>query len=228
MGTTVRCVDWEDEGLRVWETSLCLAEDELRDREQRALAADPSSAARLAIAAEHDKIAQHLDALADMQDERAAARDVAGLRRDVKGSTRDRRARAVKRDLDSAFPDRSVAGVDRDYAAGDRGDSYGDRNRAHQAREHAAADRARAADDRDHAAQRAAEQARQLDELRAALESRLVIGQAQGLLMARHHLSSQDAFTALVRLSQDGSVKMRDVAARLVAAEESIPERGRS
>ena len=211
-------VDWDDEGLAVWEASLRLAEDDLRDREQRALTEGLSAEARLEIAAEHDKVASARDTVADMQDERASGRDVAGLQRDVKGSLRDRRSRGLVDDCDPAFPDRCLAGEDRDFAAGDRADSHDDRARAHAAREHAAADRSRAAEDRE----RAAAQTRSLDELHAALESRRVIGQAQGLLMARHNLSTQEAFAALVRLSQAENVKLRDVAARLASSSDPV------
>ncbi|MEX2291059.1 MAG: ANTAR domain-containing protein [Mycobacteriales bacterium] len=46
---------------------------------------------------------------------------------------------------------------------------------------------------------------------------RPVVGQACGLLMARRSLSTDDAFTELVRLSQTSNTKLRDVAAALVA-----------
>jgi hypothetical protein len=47
--------------------------------------------------------------------------------------------------------------------------------------------------------------------------TRPVDGQACGLLMARRSLSTYDAFTELVRLSQTSNTKLRDVAAALVA-----------
>lgn len=42
-----------------------------------------------------------------------------------------------------------------------------------------------------------------------------LIGQAQGILMERHKITSDDAFTLLVRASQDSNLKLRDLASRL-------------
>lgn len=54
-------------------------------------------------------------------------------------------------------------------------------------------------------------------QLREALESRDVIGQAKGLLMARHGLGADEAFALLVRRARDTNTRLRDVAAGLVA-----------
>ena len=48
--------------------------------------------------------------------------------------------------------------------------------------------------------------------LQRALESRDIIGQAKGVLMEREHLSGQQAFERLRRLSNDRNVKLRDIA----------------
>ena len=56
---------------------------------------------------------------------------------------------------------------------------------------------------------------RQLNE---AIESRQAIGQAIGIVMERYELSSHHAFQFLVRTSQTGNVKLREVAAELVRA----------
>jgi GAF domain-containing protein len=48
--------------------------------------------------------------------------------------------------------------------------------------------------------------------LQAALENRDVIGQAKGVLMARHGLSAEQAFDELRRASQRRNVKLRDIA----------------
>jgi hypothetical protein len=48
--------------------------------------------------------------------------------------------------------------------------------------------------------------------LRKALDTRTVIGQATGILMARRHLSAHDAFEVLSRASQDHNVKLADLA----------------
>jgi GAF domain-containing protein len=53
-------------------------------------------------------------------------------------------------------------------------------------------------------------------QLAHALESRSIIDQAKGILMAEHHFSADDAFDMLVRLSQNTNHKLRDVAAALV------------
>ena len=52
--------------------------------------------------------------------------------------------------------------------------------------------------------------------LRAALASRGVIGQAQGILMERERITGEQAYDVLRQASQDLNVKLRDVAQRLV------------
>jgi GAF domain-containing protein len=60
--------------------------------------------------------------------------------------------------------------------------------------------------------------ARELAEnLSRALDSRAVIDQARGVLMAVRGLSAQEAFDELVRQSQNTNNKLRDVAARLMS-----------
>ena len=54
------------------------------------------------------------------------------------------------------------------------------------------------------------------DHLRSAMETRTLIGQAQGILMERLKLTPHQAFAVLSRASQDGNVKLRGVARRLV------------
>jgi GAF domain-containing protein len=58
---------------------------------------------------------------------------------------------------------------------------------------------------------------------RAALQTRDVIGQAKGILMARHKLSAVEAFDLLRRSSQSQHMKVRDLAA-LVAETGSLPD----
>lgn len=212
----MRQVTDEDDVLAAWERRLRAAEAEVLEREQRALADDPAPEVLAAFAAERDAIARGRDHVADRYDAQAGDRDGAALRRDVSGSARDRQARAEQQDLDAGWSDRVAAGEDRDLAASDRADSHDDRARAHLSREHAAADRRRAAVDRERAAQESSEQEDEVRGLRAALRSRHVIGQAQGLLMARYSVSSETAFAVLVRLSQSSNAKLRDVAERLV------------
>jgi|SRR5215207_4576249 len=52
--------------------------------------------------------------------------------------------------------------------------------------------------------------------LTEALSTRSTIGQAIGIVMERYHLDPDRAFTFLVRTSQTGNVKLRDVAAELI------------
>ncbi|MEJ2851902.1 MULTISPECIES: GAF and ANTAR domain-containing protein [unclassified Saccharothrix] len=60
-----------------------------------------------------------------------------------------------------------------------------------------------------------------VDNLTAALHSRHVIGQAQGILMHRFDIDVEKAFAVLRRASQHGNAKLRDVARELVAAQEA-------
>lgn len=65
-------------------------------------------------------------------------------------------------------------------------------------------------------------QAREMSEqLTQALESRAVIDQATGIVMVRSGSTAEQAFAALVRQSQNTNVKLRTIAARLVAAHEA-------
>jgi hypothetical protein len=54
------------------------------------------------------------------------------------------------------------------------------------------------------------------NQLRTALESRAVIDQAKGVLMATHGVTAGEAFAMLVSKSQHQNVKLRDVARQLV------------
>lgn len=60
-----------------------------------------------------------------------------------------------------------------------------------------------------------------IDQLRAALRTRTLIGSAQGLLMHRNNYDTERAFAALKTASQHNNLKLRDVAAQLVTAQES-------
>ncbi len=61
--------------------------------------------------------------------------------------------------------------------------------------------------------------------LHAALATREVIGQAQGILMEREHVTAERAFDILRRASQHHNVKLRDVARNLIETGES-PDTG--
>lgn len=195
---------------------LAQVEEELRKRQRAALDAELGPEELRALAAERDKLAGDRDALADSDDEAARRRDAQGLQRDVRGSRRDRVAREHARDRDPAALDRFLAGADRDLAAGDRTDSRDDRRHSADARHRAAADRQRAGHDRDAAAAAASTAAGEIAGLQDALTSRVLIGQAEGLLMARYDLDEDAAFALLVKLSQETHLKLRLVAERLV------------
>ncbi|WAC57803.1 GAF and ANTAR domain-containing protein [Gordonia sp. SL306] len=62
---------------------------------------------------------------------------------------------------------------------------------------------------------------REKEQLRAALSSRDIIGQAKGMIMERYRIDADEAFRLLSRLSQDGNIKLVEVATRIV---ESGPE----
>jgi len=55
------------------------------------------------------------------------------------------------------------------------------------------------------------------EQLQRAMESRAVIEQAKGILMAQRHCSADEAFEVLVRLSQETHRKLRELAEVLVA-----------
>ncbi len=69
--------------------------------------------------------------------------------------------------------------------------------------------------------------ARSAQELQRALATRQMIGQAVGVLMQRHGLSSEAAFGFLRRNSQNANIKLRDVAAKFLATGE-LPQPPRS
>jgi GAF domain-containing protein len=68
--------------------------------------------------------------------------------------------------------------------------------------------------------------ARQRSQLRVAVASRDVIGQAKGVLMERYRLTPDAAFALLARVSQDTNTKLHDVAERLTQTG-GLPEAGR-
>jgi signal transduction protein with GAF and PtsI domain len=58
--------------------------------------------------------------------------------------------------------------------------------------------------------------ARHEENLAQAVDARKLVGQAMGILMERYDLDSERAFEVLRRYSQDGNVKLRDVAQQLI------------
>ncbi len=63
-----------------------------------------------------------------------------------------------------------------------------------------------------------------VEDLRAALRSRALIAQAQGLFMERFTLTSEQAMAYLRRLSQDQQVKVRDLAQQVVDFSDRGPQ----
>lgn len=61
------------------------------------------------------------------------------------------------------------------------------------------------------------------ENLRTALVTRSLIGQAQGILMERHKITADQAFQALAMISQERNVKLREVAQHLVDTGEEAP-----
>ncbi len=59
------------------------------------------------------------------------------------------------------------------------------------------------------------------EQLRSAIASRTILGQAQGILMERYKITPEKSFEILRRVSQDISLKVRDVARRLVETGET-------
>ncbi|MGW8889389.1 GAF and ANTAR domain-containing protein [Streptomyces sp. NPDC055749] len=57
-------------------------------------------------------------------------------------------------------------------------------------------------------------------QMEQAVATRHQIGQAMGILMARHHIAENEAFNVLRRYSQDNNVKLRDIA-------QQVSEQGR-
>ena len=65
------------------------------------------------------------------------------------------------------------------------------------------------------------------DQLRSALASRDIIGQAKGVIMERFNLDSVEAFGLLTRLSQQSNTRLVDIAAALIDSEHPLKYRRR-
>ncbi len=69
-----------------------------------------------------------------------------------------------------------------------------------------------------------AELIQKTDQLEGALQSRVVIEQAKGLLAARYDVALQTAFDALRRGARSHQLKLRDLAQRVVSEPATPPE----
>ncbi|MBB5957981.1 GAF domain-containing protein [Saccharothrix tamanrassetensis] len=65
--------------------------------------------------------------------------------------------------------------------------------------------------------------AQEREHLTEAMRTRDLIGQAKGILMERHKLTGDQAFTLLMRASQRANIKLRDLAEKLVHTGELTP-----
>lgn len=63
--------------------------------------------------------------------------------------------------------------------------------------------------------------AREVDQLKTALESNRIIATATGILMERYQLNRERAFAFLSRASSHGNIKLHDVAQELVTRTEN-------
>ena len=63
------------------------------------------------------------------------------------------------------------------------------------------------------------------EELHSAIHTRTIIGQAQGIIMERYSVSSDQAFAVLSRVSQESNVKLHEIATQ-VATRRVIPGMG--
>ena len=72
---------------------------------------------------------------------------------------------------------------------------------------------------------RLASDAALIEQLRSSLASRGVIDQALGIIMAREHCTQDRAFAILRTASQNGNVKLRDIASAVVASVTGEPPR---
>jgi hypothetical protein len=66
--------------------------------------------------------------------------------------------------------------------------------------------------------------ARRASQLQEALDSRIVIEQAKGILAERYGIGVEDAFRLLRRAARSNRVRIHDVAARVVASPTTPPE----
>lgn len=146
---------------------------------------------------------------AHSRDVHASMRDAAAQVRDERARAPDARVRAVLEDQDADSSGRFLAACDRDASAGDRADSLADRREAQR--------------DRDHRPP-AMDLTTQTGtcSLVTRLEERVVVRQAQGILMARAGISAGEAFEALL-LAATGAMTLDDVATHVVQHAELPP-----
>ncbi|TDO47999.1 ANTAR domain-containing protein [Kribbella sp. VKM Ac-2527] len=74
-----------------------------------------------------------------------------------------------------------------------------------------------------HQSAMAIDYAREIQNLREAVRTRGMIGQAVGIVMERYKLTDDRAFAFLTRLSQHGNMKLRAIAEQIIATSEQPP-----
>lgn len=67
----------------------------------------------------------------------------------------------------------------------------------------------------------------EVDQLREALTSRVAVEQAKGIVMAEGRCGPEEAFAVLRKVSNDSNVKLRDLAAELIAQMQQRPHADR-
>jgi hypothetical protein len=204
-----------------WQERLNRAELDIADRETAPGAASWTVHERAAFVVERDSLADERDELAVAHDRHAEDLDGLAAERDGRASARDRADPPGSPANDAVLRDRVLAAGDRESAARDRVDARDNRERSRGDRARAAEARYRAAADREELALTANLGERQLSSLQQALGSRIVVGQATGLLMERHGLAADRAFDMLVQLAREADVKIQVVAERVVTVGEA-------
>jgi hypothetical protein len=213
-------VDVEDLG--VWQERLDRAERDIAGRETAAIAASWTVHERAAFVVERDSLAEERDELVVAHDRHAEDLDALALERDGRASARDRAGLpGSPADDDAVLRDRVLAAGDRESAARDRLDARDNRERSRADRARAADARHRAAADREELALTAKLGVQHMSTLQQALGSRIVVGQATGLLMERHGLAAEHAFDMLVQLARESDTKVQVVAERVVTVGEA-------
>jgi hypothetical protein len=172
-----------------------------------------------------DELAQLYDDLAEADDELAADRDRFAIDRDVRATDRDLAPAGDEPDQESRLAIRSLSAGDRDDAAADRANARDDRRIAGEDRKRAADSRQLAAADREATTENTWISENEVETLRRGLDSRTVTGQAVGILMERHGLTTQGAIDVLANASQRDEVGASQVAQRIVAAKEAEARR---
>lgn len=66
--------------------------------------------------------------------------------------------------------------------------------------------------------------AQEINQLKQALDTRDLIGQAKGILMERFSINSQQAFQILTRASSESNIKLRDIADHLTRSGEILTD----